>query len=389
MDGALVLGLTRELLGCASDEHLERLLRRFESEIARLGLEFSGALVADLSWRDQLYEALMVSDGTADALVEALVDVGTIAGDAGMASLDKSASRLGVQLVSEPRSMSAYDLAIIAYLDHSECFQVARAGVTSQDRRLFSEFELRAADKLDLSAIERAREAVQDDVAAWCATNNRTAASWVSVYPRGQHVYVSIVHGKPRKRVTVITDECTRAHESLVPDSQDSVVFDLQSRTLSIHAERQAEVAMYRKIWGRRLFGDVEAFQVSKRYTLCPLQTQGVHALSTEGIDGLRSVALKQLFLLDEEGGERLDFTHSYDNLGVALQRSFWRQLLAFCKVSRAKFLIKTDSRPSGFTLELVLPNKLSFDRRHEKTVRAYLVARGFARSSCPGAVAQ
>jgi hypothetical protein len=73
------------------------------------------------------------------------------------------------------------------------------------------------------------------------------------------------------------------------------VILDLLANELRVHASTVGELKLYVAEFGRHLFGEPGYFTFKKKYTLTPLSTHGRSALMCNGVEGMKSVRLREI----------------------------------------------------------------------------------------------
>jgi hypothetical protein len=147
--------------------------------------------------------------------------------------------------------------------------------------------EIKPEKKSDFSNLEKRL----DD---WFLEHKRGIGSVVQCADSGTELRFLVDHGLTCKR-----DRDRKGRQSsplyFRPEKMDLVVLDLVEHELRVHASTVGEVRLYVMEFGRHLFNDPGYFAFKKKYTLEPLRTRGRKALVCKGIEGMKSVRLREL----------------------------------------------------------------------------------------------
>ena len=363
----------------ATPDLVRRFLDRWSNDLAAADLEQLPEAYTPQQARRFYRQLCSAPHPVGEALV-ALRDVATLSTTAGARALELLLSeRPEAGLGSRVESLSPWDLALRTFMEQPAIFTTARAQVSSQERKRFVEFYPNSPRPIAYERVTAILPAVEEDLAHWFASHNRTAACWLEAVELEHQVVVFVVHGRPRQSVTTITSAGDRGRSSFIPDKEDLIVLCKRTGSLGVNAQFPNEIREYQRLWGRHLFGDDQHFGVTSIYTGAPLAEKGVRALAPTGVPGLRHVALKELVLTCPQDGTRLHWSSCRGNLGMSLARPPFQALWGVCEVQYMKLLFRTDEREFGFVVEVRPPNKLTCDRQFEPMVREFLERRGFA----------
>lgn len=288
-------------LGAISLPHLLALLEPHREFFVAKGLRLEN--------RKELfdYEALLsilVDDrsGTPDALLDAIQMIGEMSSPEAMDRLlDEAHARdIPIEGLAEP---TPADIAAQLFLSAREVLD--REYVTGVSVPLRRYFYFRAAEESALAPmVPPADLPARLDRALDGAFVSRERGRLVRVaaFPSGPRVEYFIRRGGCNRRMPVVREG--RASSVVVrPERHDVIVYDPAAREIAISADDGVEVALYREILGRELFGSERAFQDRGRFDLSPLRLQGRKALACGDVEGIRSVTLSELAW--QERGEK------------------------------------------------------------------------------------
>lgn len=368
------------LLEQVSPTYLLRFLQPFAEYLAGRGVLLAGAEV-DHEWIGRLHQVLNAVDPEMPSKLEqALLDVADLASDEAHEQIVQLAGERQLSLFSPGREMSACDLAFKLYLEHGELFTASHARVQSREARLFVEFHAAARAPMEGHDSEAKRIVLQDQLARWFGDRNCTDYCEVRVSETDDEVTFLVIHGRTPRSFGVITTDRTRGRASLIPDKQDTLVFDKESCRLSVNARWPAEQDFYRRAVGRVFFDDPEHFKAHEVYTGDPIVEVGERALSPRGILGLLDVRLTRIEVRD--GSKPPETLHwSGRDLGPRLGSVKARALLDGNEITRLKLALGIEGRRWRLPVTITPPNKLDYDRRFgEAIVREFLLVRGFMR---------
>jgi hypothetical protein len=368
------------LLERVTPELLVRFLRPYESFLVDRGLSLDGG-PHDHAWVGALHRVLNTVDATMPGvLVQAFLDVADLASEQGHEAALNLAGERQLNLFAKSGVVSAEDLAFRLYIEHSDVFAATHARVQSQEVRRFVDFHPTAHRPLAAADSEPKRLLLVNQLSRWFASRNRSEYVDVRVSESSDEVSFLIIHGQPPRSVSVITSPSSRDRMSLVPDKQDTVVFDKASGRLSINAQYAAEHDFYRSAIGKVFFGNDSHFTPHEVLDCSVLLDDPVAALSVEGLPALDAVVLREVVL------EAIDSPRDKLSWSASdLREVFLNEVVQLMTRDRVVRRVKLALYPAGSSkaklVELAPPNKLTYDRRtHDAVVREFLFARGFLR---------
>ncbi|MHB9038997.1 MAG: hypothetical protein ACYC64_20350, partial [Armatimonadota bacterium] len=140
----------------------------------------------------------------------------------------------------------------------------------------------------------RAIAALEHQLDGWFQSKKYGRGCRVFWYPRTDGIWFMVWHGAPYKREGCIVDGepsciCYR------PERHDVLVYQPATGELQIDANSKCERKVYRKFFGRHLFGNDNHFPGSAIYTLEPLRTDGRSSLVCSDVPGIDSIELKKI----------------------------------------------------------------------------------------------
>lgn len=246
--------------------------------------------------------------------------------------------------------------------------------------RRFVDFHPDAHRPLEGAETQAKRVLLMEQLRRWFASRNRSDYVDVRVSESSDEVSFVIIHGQPPRNLSVITSASSRDRLSLVPDKQDTVVFDKVTGRLSINAQYAAEHDFYRAAIGKVFFGRDDHFEPHAVLDCGVLLDDPRAALSVEGLPALRAVALREV-VLEAIDSPRDRLTWSANDLGDVYLEDVPDLLKRDRTVRKAKLALFPIHEGRPKVVEIAPPNKLTYDRRtYDAVVREFLFARGFLR---------
>ena len=379
--GPVIRGLVRlSLLERVTPELLVRFLRPFGDYLAARAVQLDG-VEHDHAWVGGLHDVLIAVDPEMPGkLQQALLDVADIASDQGHETAVNLAGERQLNLFSTGGNISAEDLAFRLYVEHADLFAASHARIQSQEARRFVDFFPARHQPLEGAHAESKRVLLVNQLRRWFAGRNRSEFADVRVSETDDEIGFIVIHGRPPRNLSVITSPFSRDRVSIVPDKQDTVVFEKATGRLSINAQFPAEHDFYRLAVGKVFFGRDDHFEPHEVLDCSPLVDDLQAALSTEGLPALREVALREI-TLEATDAPRDTLVWRANDLRDVLLAELPDLLRRDRKVRKAKLALFPAGERRAKLVEIVPPNKLTYDRRtHEAAVREFLFARGFLR---------
>ena len=364
--------ISLSLLEGVSPPLLARLLEPHASFLSAAGLALDEAPAA----LARLHRALAGEDVPED-LVDALLQIEALADEDNHDDMLAQAGTEQLDLFAGAKRLSTADLAFTIYLDHRDVFQEAAPVLGTERVTRFVEFCGQPPSRPPALMSRTRKERLLEAMRSWFSGRHRTGYVEIDIVEAPTECNFHIVHGRPEKRRTVISeDECKRTNLSYIPDKHDLVIYDARTHKLCVNAQFAIENNFYRRAIGEVYFGHAEHFQPRSVFTGAPIQEEGPAALSIEGIDGLRTVTLRELVI---ERPRHATVFFKGDDLSKELQSKHEREVIRGGKIAHMRFALAVAGRARPLKVEVSLPNTLSYDRRiAPDVVRAFLRKRGF-----------
>ena len=337
---------------------------------ANLALDDSPATIARL-------HRLLAGEDVPDDLVDALLQIEALADEDNHDDMLAQAGTEQLDLFARAKRLSTEDLAFTIYLDHRDVFQAAAPALGTERVTRFVEFCGQPPSAPPSLSSRTRKERLLEAMRGWFSGRHRTGYVEIEIVETEAEFNFHIVHGRPEKRRTVISeDECKRTNLSYIPDKHDLVIYDARTHKLCVNAQFAIENNFYRRAIGEVYFGHADHFQPRSVFTGAPIQEEGPAALSIEGVDGLRSVTLRELVI---ERPRHATVFFKGDDLSKELQSRHEREVIRSGTIAHMRFALGVAGRTRPLKVEVSLPNTLSYDRRiAPDVVRAFLRKRGF-----------
>ncbi len=364
--------ISLSILEGVSPPLLARLLKPHAAFLsgANLALDDSPATIARL-------HRLLAGEDVPDDLVDALLQIEALADEDNHDDMLAQAGTEQLDLFAGAKRLSTADLAFTIYLDHRDVFQAAAPALGTERVTRFVEFCGQPPSAPPSLSSRTRKERLLEAMRGWFSGRHRTGYVEIEIVETPTEFNFHIVHGRPEKRRTVISeDECKRTNLSYIPDKHDLVIYDARTHKLCVNAQFAIENNFYRRAIGEVYFGHADHFQPRSVFTGAPIQEEGPAALSIEGVDGLRSVTLRELVI---ERPRHATVFFKGDDLSKELQSRHEREVIRSGTIAHMRFALGVAGRARPLKVEVSLPNTLSYDRRiAPDVVRAFLRKRGF-----------
>ncbi|MBK6696879.1 MAG: hypothetical protein IPG50_32535 [Myxococcales bacterium] len=319
---------------------------------------------------------LLAGEDVPDDLVDALLQIEALADEDNHDDMLAQAGTEQLDLFAGAKRLSTADLAF-TISDHRDVFQAAAPALGTERVTRFVEFCGQPPSAPPSLSSRTRKERLLEAMRGWFSGRHRTGYVEIEIVETPTEFNFHIVHGRPEKRRTVISeDECKRTNLSYIPDKHDLVIYDARTHKLCVNAQFAIENNFYRRAIGEVYFGHADHFQPRSVFTGAPIQEEGPAALSIEGVDGLRSVTLRELVI---ERPRHATVFFKGDDLSKELQSRHEREVIRSGTIAHMRFALGVAGRARPLKVEVSLPNTLSYDRRiAPDVVRAFLRKRGF-----------
>jgi hypothetical protein len=272
---------------------------------------------------------------------------------------------------------SSADVAAQAWLLDPELVKEVHAERQVHRKKAFENFRPKPNGvvpwKPPKAAALQAMERAMDD---WFDEKRRGRGCRVIILTDEKPFWFLVRHGKPIERAAAM-EKGKSSGVVFRPEIHDVLIYDPESGELRVSTSTQGELDLYRKQFGRHLFGDDDYFATQLQFTLAPLRDLGVDALNCEDFDGIDSIVLRQIEIW--QGGSQNEVeTHRADDVFAAFaQRN--TGLPTSGKLQCAKFDVKFSDAPKPRSVTIRLPRTTTYVRDYDSaTLEGWLRKRQF-----------
>lgn len=316
-------------------------------------------------------DAAMPSD-----LIEALYYIHEMASPAGHEAMIEALSS-GAIILAAPENATALDLAIQLWLKDRRQLEQLHDEQQLLRPRSFDYFR---ADQDEIPKFkmpdDETLHRLVSELEHWFVKKRRGRTAQVFAYEHTEGASFLVRHGEPFKQENVIE----KGESTIIfyrPEKFDVIVYDAQTSEIRINARTPGERDLYRKMFGRHLFGSENFFGTQSRFTLEPLRREGRGALMCLDVRNLEYVKLKEIHL--SWGGYYNEVEiHKADDLFAALEER--RVVLPKePRVTRATFGVKFSDAKTERTVTISSSNRAYYKRDDDGGVmETWMRRRGF-----------
>ncbi len=328
---------------------------------------------------ERLVEVLMSPDtDTPKDLVDDLFFVHEMSTDEGMDLLLEVAQRNGISLDGNPDPTAA-DVAVLVFLQDRRLVERKYAERYLTRPRSFEYFQTEA---LPVPAFNQPSAqtltALGHDLDGWFEKKKRGRGSRVFVYPKGESVWFLVRHGDPFRHEGSL-DGGQTSSVFYRPEKHDVPVYEPSLGELRMNACNQGEKEIYRREFGRNLFGDQDFFPGTGKYTLEPLRRDGAASVVCTDIDGMDWVQLKEVQYLWGGAEQEIEIRKAND-IFAALEAN-GRRMPYRARIIGASFQVKFTDARNLRTVTIRPSNIAQYTRDNDAdvdVVEDWLTKRGF-----------
>lgn len=305
-------------------------------------------------------------------LLTAFSVVDELANPAGMDALLAEAKDAGICLELRSDDTPA-DIAAACWVQERRVAERVHATQAFRRQRSFVSFQtdrrgprIRLPKPAVLAALER-------ELGPDFAARRRGCGCRVQAYDRADGLWFLVRHGAPMRR-----EECWEGGQVCFrPVQYDVLVYDRLVGELRINAHTQGERLLYRRLFGKHLFGSEAFFPGEEKYTLAPLIQEGADALDPSGIPGIDGVALSAVQIFWGGTKHGVESYRADDVFSFVAERGTDLPLDRRWTMATFKIKLAGTSRPRGVT---VRPTNIASYARDETSdlVERWLERSGF-----------
>lgn len=316
------------------------------------------------------------SEATPLELLDALFLVDEMSTHEGMDKLIEAAGRAGITL-DDGDEHSPADIAIQVWLQDSEIVERMHAEQFLFKPKSFEYYQTDCDEPpsfTSLPATERLR--LERDLDDWFEEKRRGRGARVFVYPDDHEVRFLVRHGEPFKREeslagTDVSSVCYR------PLKYDVVVYDRQLGELRVNARLVGEKSLYRRLFGKHLFGDENCFPGTGKCTLEPLREYGADALACGDIDGIEFIVLTEVHFFWGGAHREVEIRKATDVFAALEARG--RKMPENARIIKAVFKVKFADSNTPRSVKIRPSNIAEYTRDSDAAVlEEWLTLRGF-----------
>jgi hypothetical protein len=326
---------------------------------------------------DGLVRVLMTPDSDTPAdLASALYFIHEMATPHGMDELLCVSERRGIQFAGDPQPTAA-DVAVQVWLEDPELLKRKHAEQYLARPRSFEYYQTATSSVPELAdPSEETLGALAKDLDDWFMKRKRGRGAQVQAFSKPDVVWFLVRHGKPYERRGVIEDGASSS-VFLQPEAHDVLAYDRTVGELRMHACSKSERDVYRRKFGRHLFGSEDFFPGTAKYTLEPLRRDGARSLVCSDVEGMDWVRLKQLDLLWGGAERHVEVQKASDVFAALAARD--RGLPDGARPIQAHFSVKFTDSKTPRTVVVKPSNVTQYMRDDDATIaETWLRKRGF-----------
>lgn len=308
-------------------------------------------------------------------LLESLYVLDDLADENGHDRILTEAERLGLDLNGiVGQDLSPGEFAIAVHQAHPRVLTVCHDKTLYRKVKNFEEYQTPGERRLPLKTAKAKAPAMEKEMAPWFESKNRSRACEIYVYEERHELKFQITHGRPFRTDPSFDKKLERSRVAYRPQKHDTVVYDTRYGVLKVSAQTSAEKELYRRTFGKFLFGDEDHFPEGELYTLKPLRSGKAALAPVAGID---SVRLTEVWIALDDDQSFTQVSRAYSLIEAAAKHG--QPNLQQGKLVRAAMMVKYKSGGRPRKLELRPPHVAIFDRdRDGEVAEAFLKANGF-----------
>ena len=364
-------------LKAIAPQHLLEFLEPYRPYFENRDLTLPTSPASDGLDYERLVSVLM-SPGTdtPKKLIDALYFVHEMSADECMDILLEEAESNGLSLDGK-LDPTAADVAVQVFLQDRQLLERKHAEQYLTRPRVFEYFQTQARP------IPTFKEpswvtllALEFDLDNWFEKKKRGRGSRVFVYPKGDSIWFLVRHGEPfRREGSLDGDQMSSVFYR--PEKHDVLVYESAVGELRMNACNKGEKEIYRKEFGRHVFGNEDFFPGTGKYTLEPLRRDGAVSVVCTDVEGMDWVRLKEVQFL-RGGAEREIEIRKAKDLFAALEAT-GRSMPATAPILRASFHVKFTDAKSPRIVTIRPSNIAQYTRDSDAdVVEDWLQKRGF-----------
>lgn len=328
---------------------------------------------------ERLVEVFMTpGSDTPPALANALFLVDEMATPEAMDGLLDEARIAGIDL--DDGGPTPADVAVQVWLHKPDILERKHAEQFLTKRRSFESFQ---TDRQPVPEFflpsEKVVGGLEQELDGWFEEKKRGRGARVLVYPKDDGCWFLVRHGDPyRREGSIEKGESSSVYYR--PEKYDVLTYVPKTGEIRMNARSKGEKELYRKAFGRHLFGSEDFFPGTAKYALEPLRTDGPASLVCTDVEGMEQVRLVEVHYF-WGGSQREVEIRKADDIFAALQER--EAEMPGARIIRARFKIKFADSRTPRTLTIRPSNIASYQRDADSVlVEEWLGKRGFILSA-------
>lgn len=356
----------------------ENILSRFLAEhrpyLARQGLGID-ALTNDDACARRLLKVFTTPDERMPGnLLRDLYILDQVTDEDGHERILEEAERVKVDLRSIPSDICAGDFAILVFLMDRHLIRICHEKTIAREVKRYYEYRSRNQHRFGLADIEAATRAAKATLGPWFEERKRTRKCEIFVYGEDDEIRILITHGGLFRADGNITDRLELSRLPWRPQKHDSIIYDIETGVLKVHARFETERQAYRETFGQALASDAGFFLASPCYTLEPLRSNGGVLSLVDGVNGARLTEV----VVETDSTDCREAQFKGNDLIKAVA-GCGDTLVPAGEVVRACFAMSYTTGGRARKLEVRLPNVADHDRDRDGIANeGFLRANGF-----------
>ncbi len=358
-------------------KHLIAFLEPHAAYFSARGVELPPVQEEDgLDYNELSHVLLTPDNSTPGDLAEALYYVNEVSTQEGFEAVQ--AEIYGTELDTEiEETATPADLAIQVWMKDKSIIERVIAELLPLNKRSFEYFKT-VVNPLPVFTIPSSERitALENDLDEWFAKKRKGKYSKVKIFSKDDYIWIVVRHGSSFNRESVIESGKSKS-QYFRPEKFDVLIYNPLIGEIRMHAVTKGEKELYRKMFGKHLFGDENFFSQRSQFNLESLRTVGEESLSCEDVDGLENVKLKEVQLTYAGAYKDKEIRRSEDFFASLRVRGF--QFPQHGRITQASFYVKFKEVKKPRSLTISSGNRASFRCDDDSVIlERWLFLRGF-----------
>jgi hypothetical protein len=352
---------------------LSRFLSEYRTYFTRQGLDVDALSNDDACARRLLEIFTRPDERMPGELLRDLYVLDELADEDGHQRILDEADRLKMDLRSIPSDICAGDFAITVFLRHSRLIRICHEKTIARQVKRYYEYRSRDQQRFTLIDIEAGTRVAKAALGPWFEERRRTRKCETFVYRDGDEIRILITHGGLFRADGNITHRLELSRIPWRPQKHDSIIYDMRTGVLKVHARLEAERQVYRETLGQALASDAGFFLAGPCYTLEPLRSNSGVLTLVDGVNGARLTEV----VVEADSADCRQAQLKGDNLTKVVAGRGDTSVPAG-EIVRACFALSYTTGGRARKLEVRLPNVADHDRDRDGIInKDFLRANG------------